>query len=106
MGTQLDTPALTPWGLIRPGIMATGSVGTRDKADPAERHRQHLPGPVDTALKMVPMTDAVHIPLRRQSLGSERVLRRSDIMPDAATLLPDKLGRWAGAVSPPRVSRG
>ncbi len=85
--------------------MAAGSVGTRDKADPADHHYQHLPGQADTVLKMVPMTDAVHIPFLQQFRGSDRVLQGGDIMQDAATLLLDKLGRWTGAFSPLRVSR-
>ncbi len=60
---------------------------------------------MDTALKLVPMTDAVHIPFLPQFPGSDKVLQRSDIMQDAASSLLDKLGRWTGAVSPPRVSR-
>ncbi|HUC26269.1 MAG TPA: NAD(P)H-dependent oxidoreductase [Streptosporangiaceae bacterium] len=52
---------------------------------------------VVTAVKMVPMADAVHIPFVQQFLDSERVLQPNQIMEDAATALLAELARWTSA---------
>jgi len=54
---------------------------------------------VATALKMVPMTDAVHIPFVAQFLDENKVLQPNEVMESAATLLLDELARWTSAVS-------
>jgi NAD(P)H-dependent FMN reductase len=53
---------------------------------------------VVSALKMVPVTDAVNIPFVRQFLDGERVLQPTDIMESAATALLAELARWTSAM--------
>ena len=52
---------------------------------------------VVSALKMVPMADAVHIPFVQQFLDEQRVLQPNQIMEDAATALLAELARWTSA---------
>jgi NAD(P)H-dependent FMN reductase len=60
---------------------------------------------VVTALKMVPMTDAVHIPFVAQFLDENKVLQPNEVMESAATLLLDELARWTSATSSLREAR-
>jgi NAD(P)H-dependent FMN reductase len=57
---------------------------------------------VVSALKMVPMADAVHIPFGQQFLDADRVLQPNEIMEDAATALLDELARWTATIGPLR----
>ena len=57
---------------------------------------------VVSALKMVPMAEAVNIPFVQQFLDEQRVLQPNDIMESSATALLDELGRWTSAISPLR----
>jgi len=50
---------------------------------------------VISALKMVPMVEAVNIPFVQQFLDENRVLQPNEIMESAATALLDELERWA-----------
>jgi len=52
---------------------------------------------VVSALKMVPMADAVHIPFVQQFLDEQRVLQPNQIMEDSATALLAELARWTSA---------
>ena len=54
---------------------------------------------VISALKMVPMLEAVNIPFVQQFLDEDRVLQPNDVMEAAATSLLDELQRWAGATA-------
>ena len=51
---------------------------------------------VVSALKMVPMAEAVNIPFVPQFLDEHRVLQPNQIMEDAATALLAELARWTG----------
>ena len=53
---------------------------------------------VVSALKMVPMTDAVNIPFVQQFLDDQRVLQPNDIMESAATAMLGELVRWTTAM--------
>jgi NAD(P)H-dependent FMN reductase len=53
---------------------------------------------VVSALKMVPMTDAVNIPFVQQFLDEQRVLQPNDVMESAATALIAELARWTSAM--------
>ncbi len=53
---------------------------------------------VVSALKMVPMTDAVNIPFVQQFLDEQRVLQPNDIMEGAATAMLAELARWTTAM--------
>ena len=57
---------------------------------------------VVSALKMIPMADAVHIPFVQQFLDDQRVLQPNDVMEGAATALLSELARWTSAVQPLR----
>jgi NAD(P)H-dependent FMN reductase len=57
---------------------------------------------VVSALKMVPMTEAVNIPFVQQFLDSDRVLQPNDVMENAATAMLDELARWTEATQPLR----
>jgi len=59
---------------------------------------------VVSALKMVPMADAVHIPFVQQFLDEQRVLQPNQIMEDAATALLAELARWTSATEQLRVN--
>jgi len=54
---------------------------------------------VVSALKMVPMNDAVHIPFVAQFLDEDRVLQPNEVMETAATTVLDELARWAPATA-------
>jgi NAD(P)H-dependent FMN reductase len=57
---------------------------------------------VVTGLKMVPMTEAVHIPFVQQFLDDKRVLEPNEIMDDSAAALLTELARWTSATAPLR----
>ena len=59
---------------------------------------------VVSALKMVPVTDAVNIPFVQQFLDADRVLQPNEIMETAATAMLDELERWTSATGPLRAS--
>jgi NAD(P)H-dependent FMN reductase len=61
---------------------------------------------VTSALKMVPMTDAVHIPFVAQFLDEERVLQPNEIMENSAVALLNELSRWAPAAALLRAPQG
>jgi hypothetical protein len=54
---------------------------------------------VVSALKMVPMAEAVNIPFVQQFLDSDRVLQPNDVMENAATAMLDELARWTEATA-------
>jgi NAD(P)H-dependent FMN reductase len=60
---------------------------------------------VVSALKMVPMADAVHIPFVAQFLDDQRVLQPNDVMEGAATALLSELSRWTLATGTLRGPR-
>jgi len=53
---------------------------------------------VVSALKMVPMTEAVNIPFVQQFLDDDRTLQPNDVMESAATAVLAELARWTGAM--------
>jgi NAD(P)H-dependent FMN reductase len=61
---------------------------------------------VVSALKMVPVTDAVNIPFVQQFLDENRVLQPNDVMEGAATAMLDELARWTEATSSLRAPQG
>jgi NAD(P)H-dependent FMN reductase len=58
--------------------------------------------PVLGALKLVALTDAVHIPFVTQFLDSERKLQPNEVMEKAATVMLDELVAWSSALQPIR----
>jgi len=61
---------------------------------------------VVSALKMVPMTEAVNIPFVQQFLDPDRVLQPNEVMESAATTMLDELTRWTEATQPLRGPQG
>jgi NAD(P)H-dependent FMN reductase len=61
---------------------------------------------VASALKLVPMVEAVNIPFVQQFLDENRVLQPNEIMETAATALLDELERWAEATARLRTPAG
>ena len=53
---------------------------------------------VITVLKMVPLSEAVHIPFVQQFLDSERRLQPNEVMELAATAMLEELARWTAAL--------
>ena len=73
------------------GIVSYGGVAAGTRATQMLKQ-------VVSALKMVPMTDAVNIPFVQQFLDDQRVLQPNDIMESAATAMLGELVRWTTAM--------
>jgi NAD(P)H-dependent FMN reductase len=58
--------------------------------------------PVVSVLKMVPLTEAVHIPFVAQFLDEERRLKANEVMVQAAAAMLDELVRMEAALRPLR----
>jgi NAD(P)H-dependent FMN reductase len=56
-----------------------------------------------TTLKMVPLVEAVVVPMVSQQINEQRVFQPNDIQKDAAKQLLDELKRWAEALKPLRA---
>jgi hypothetical protein len=56
-----------------------------------------------SALKMVPLTDAVSIPFVKQFLGDDGEIHANDVMEDSVTAMLDELARWTAALAPLRA---
>jgi NAD(P)H-dependent FMN reductase len=54
---------------------------------------------VTSALKLVPMTEAVNIPFVQQFLDENRVLQANQVMETAAKAMLDELARWTSATA-------
>ncbi|MGH3795498.1 MAG: NADPH-dependent FMN reductase [Pseudonocardiaceae bacterium] len=54
--------------------------------------------PVLSTLRMVPLTQAVHIPFVSQFFDEERRLQPNKIMEEASTVMLDELARWTAAL--------
>jgi NAD(P)H-dependent FMN reductase len=59
---------------------------------------------VVTALKMMPVPEAVSIPFVAQFLDESRDIRPNDVMEQAAAAMLDELQRWEAALRPLRTS--
>jgi NAD(P)H-dependent FMN reductase len=55
--------------------------------------------PVLSALKMMPLSEAVHIPFVTQFLDADRRLQPNDVMEASVTAMLDELARWTNAMS-------
>ena len=60
---------------------------------------------VVSAMRMVPVTDAVTIPFVRTRLAEDGTLQANDIMDQSAQTMLDELARLAGALRPLRTSK-
>ncbi len=54
---------------------------------------------VTSALKLVPMTEAVNIPFVQQFLDENRALQANEVMETAAKAMLDELARWTSATA-------
>jgi NAD(P)H-dependent FMN reductase len=84
------------WGHKPVGFASYGGVAAGTRA-------VQMLDPVVTAVKMVPMFEAVNIPFVHQFLDDERRLRPNDIMETAAITMLDELARWTAALRPLRT---
>jgi NAD(P)H-dependent FMN reductase len=73
------------------GFASYGGVGAGTRA--VQMLKQ-----VVTALKMVPLFDAVNIPFVVQFLDEDRRLKPNEIMESAATAMLDELARWTASL--------
>ena len=58
-----------------------------------------------SAVKIVPLYEAVVVPLVSQQINDQKVFTPNDIQKDAATQLLDELLRWAVALKPLRAPK-
>ena len=58
-----------------------------------------------TTLKMMPITDAVVIPMVAQHLDKDRVFSPTDLHKSSASAMLDELHRWADALQPLRATK-
>lgn len=85
------------WAYKPVGLVSYGGVAAGTRA--AQMIKQ-----VVTALKMVPLFEAVSIPFVAQFIDKEGNLRANEVMENAATAMLDELQRWAAALQPMRSS--
>jgi NAD(P)H-dependent FMN reductase len=78
------------------GIVSYGGVSAGTRA--AQMLKQ-----VITTLKVVPLFEAVSIPMVRQLIDEEGRLKPNEIMESAATAMLDELQRWTEALRPLRA---
>lgn len=88
----------TEWQYKPVGFVSYGGVAAGTRA--VQMLKQ-----VVTALKMVPVTEAVNIPFVQQFLDDQRVLVPNEIMQDAAGAMLAELARWAGTMAVLRQPR-
>ena len=83
------------WAHKAAGFVSYGGVAAGTRA-------MQMLKPVVSALRMVPVVDAVNIPFVGQFIGDDAVLHANPIMEGAATLMLDELVRWTAALEPLR----
>jgi NAD(P)H-dependent FMN reductase len=82
----------TEWQYKPVGFASYGGVAAGTRA-------VQLLKPVLTTLKMMPISEAVHIPFVTQFLGADNRLQPNDIMEASVTAMLDELARWTAAMS-------
>jgi NAD(P)H-dependent FMN reductase len=80
-----------PVGLVSYGGVAAGTRAVQ------------MITPVLTALMMVPLTEAVHIPFVSQFLSEDGQIHANEVMEQAADAMLTQLGRWSEALEPQRA---
>jgi NAD(P)H-dependent FMN reductase len=82
----------TEWQYKPVGFASYGGVAAGTRA-------VQLLKPVLTTLKMMPISEAVHIPFVTQFLDADNRLQPNDIMEASVTAMLDELARWTAAMS-------
>jgi NAD(P)H-dependent FMN reductase len=82
----------TEWQYKPVGFASYGGVAAGTRA-------VQLLKPVLTTLKMMPISEAVHIPFVTQFLDADHRLQPNDIMEASVTAMLDELARWTAAMS-------
>lgn len=83
------------WQYKPVGLVSYGGVSAGLRA--AQMIKQ-----VVSALKMVPLPEAVSIPFVQQFLTDDGEIQPNEVMQNAATAMLDELARWTGALTPLR----
>jgi NAD(P)H-dependent FMN reductase len=84
------------WANKAAGIVSYGGVAAGTRATQMLKQ-------VFTALKIVPVTDAVNIPFVTQFIDEDRRLKPNEVMEQAATAMLDEVLRWTQALRPLRA---
>ena len=85
----------TEWRYKPIGFVSYGGVAAGTRA--VQMLKQ-----VVTALKMMPMFEAVNIPFVAQLIGDDGALHANEVMEQAAVAMLDELARWTAALAPLR----
>ncbi|ALK10369.1 NADPH-dependent FMN reductase [Blastochloris viridis] len=85
------------WNYKPAGFVSYGGISGGLRS--AQVAKLHL-----TTLKVVPVVEAVVVPMAWQQLGTDQVFTPNDIQNDAAKTLLDELLRWAEALKPLRAN--
>ncbi len=85
------------WAYKPAGIVSYGGVSAGLRS--AQQARQLL-----TALRMMPLPDAVSIPMFQQFMDDERNFHGNDVLAKSITTMLDELERWTSALAPLRAS--
>jgi NAD(P)H-dependent FMN reductase len=83
------------WANKPAGIVSYGGIGAGTRA--TQMLKQVL-----TALRIMPVMDAVNIPFVANHLDEDRRLKPDEAMETAATAMLDEVSRWAAALRPLR----
>jgi NAD(P)H-dependent FMN reductase len=89
----------TEWNYKPAAFVSYGGVSGGLRAVQAEKLQM-------ACLKMVPILEAVTIPMVAQHVDEKKTFNPSDIHTKSAAALLDELARWAAALKPMRESRG
>ncbi len=84
------------WANKAAGIVSYGGVAAGTRA--TQMLKQVL-----TALRIMPVTDAVNIPFVAQHLDEDKRFKPNEIMEQSATVMLDEVLRWAEALRPLRL---
>lgn len=83
------------WAYKAAGIVSYGGVSAGLRS--AQQARQLI-----TALRMMPLPDAVSIPMFQQFMDDERHFKGNDVLTKSIGTMLDELERWTGALAPLR----
>ena len=86
----------TEWNYKPAGFVSYGGVSGGTRAVQIAKQ-------IVTALKMMPMVEAVHIPFFSEHMEDGKQFSGGDVQENAAKIMLDELARWAQALSTLRV---
>jgi len=85
------------WAYKPAGILSYGGISGGLRGAQSEKL-------LFTTLKMMPIPEAVPVPMYTQYIGEDGVFRPSEPIAAGATLMLDELARWAEALKPMRAA--